>query len=142
MGDADRDLVVAGVGRLVAEQDQVVGLLVGADRGDDRRGGRLRIPLLAVGDEMDRAVGADRHHVAQLLLGLGRPERQHGDRAALALDDPHRLLDAALLVRADGEAEVAWSRSRAASSVSVDLAAGQRHALDADADVHMYMSPC
>ena len=27
---------------------------------------------LAVGDEVDRAIDADRHHVAQLLLGLGR----------------------------------------------------------------------
>ena len=99
MRDADRDLVIAGVGRLVAEQDQVGPLGRGCDRLGDRLRRRLRVPLAAVGDEMDRAIDADRHHVAQLLLGLGRPERQHGARAAVLLDQPDRLLGAALLVR-------------------------------------------
>ena len=54
--DAQPDLEAAGVGRLVAEEDQVErarGGLVGADRLDDRARGRLGIPLLAVGDEVD-----------------------------------------------------------------------------------------
>ena len=72
--DADADLVVAGVGRLVAEHDQVgvvARRLLGLDRGDERRRGRLGVPVGAVGDEVDRAVGPDRERVAQLLLGLG-----------------------------------------------------------------------
>jgi hypothetical protein len=60
---------------------------------------------------VDRPVDADRHRVAQLLLGLGRPEREDDRLAAVRLDEPHRLLDAALLVRADREAEVLASRS-------------------------------
>ena len=81
--------------------------LLGLDRLGDRAGGRDRVPLAAVGLEQDRPLDADRHRVAELLLGLGRPERQDGGRAALRLDDPDRLLDAALLVRADREAEEA-----------------------------------
>ena len=55
--------------------------------------------------------------------------------AAAGLDDPHGLLDAALLVRADREAEVA-GLDRALVRGEDHLAAGQRHALDADEDVH------
>ena len=84
---------------------------------------------------MDRAVDADRHHVAQLLLGLGRSKRQHRARAAVLLDEPDRLLGAALLVRADREAEMA-GRDRPLVVGEDDLAAGQRHPLDADEDVH------
>ena len=74
---------------------------------DDRRRRRLRVPLLPVGLHEDGAIGADRHAVAELLLGLRRPEREHDDLAAARLDDPSGLLDRALLVRADREAEVA-----------------------------------
>ena len=133
--DPDRDLVVAGVGGLVSEQDQVVGLGLRLDRPHDRGGGRLWIPFAAVGHEMDRLVDPDRHHVAQLLLGLRRAERQHGARAAVLLDQADRLLGAALLVRADREPEVS-SLDRLLVVGQGDLAAGQRHALDADEDVH------
>ena len=135
MCHADADLVAAGVGRLVAEDDQVGRLGLGLDHLDERGRRRLRVPVGAVGLEQDRAVGAERHRVAQLLLGLGRAERHHRRRAAVGLDDPHRLLDAALLVRADREAEVA-GLDRALVLGEDDLAAGQRHALDADEDVH------
>ena len=73
--DPDADLVVAGVGRLVAEEDEVerpVRRLVGADRFDDRARCRLWIPFFAVGDEVNRAVDPERHRVAQLLLRLRR----------------------------------------------------------------------
>ena len=53
----------------------------------------------------------------------------------MVLDDPDGLLDAALLVRADREAEVA-GLDRALVVGEDDLAAGDRHALDADEDVH------
>ena len=56
---------------------------------------------------MDAAVDPDRHQVAQLLLGLGRSERQRDRLAAVGLDQPDRLLGAALLVRRHGEAEMA-----------------------------------
>src|SRR3954466_11051422 len=72
--DADADLVVAGVGRLVAEEDQIelaARRPLGLDRGDDRRRRGLAVEL--VGRlEQDRAVDAQRHRVAQLLLGLRR----------------------------------------------------------------------
>ena len=56
----------------------------------------------------------------------------------MLLDDPDGLLDAALLVRADREAEVA-GLDRALVAGEDDLAAGDRHALDADEDVHERM---
>ena len=74
--------------------------------------------------------------VADLLLGLGRAEREHGRLAAVLLDEPHRLLHAALLVRADGEAEVA-RLDRLLVGGEHHLPAGERDALDADEDVHV-----
>src|ERR1019366_1795221 len=126
----------AGVGRLVAEQEQVV-VLAGAEahRSHDRRRRRLGIPLAAVGDEVDGAVDPDRHHVAQLLLGLRGPEREHRRGAAVLLHQPDRLLDGALLVRTDREAEMA-GLDRLLILGQRDLAPGQRHPLDADQDVH------
>ncbi len=109
--------------------------LVDADRLDDRAGGRLRIPLFAVGDEVDGAVGAERHRVAELLLGLGRPEREHDRLAAVRLDQADRLLDAALLVRADREPEV-LRLDRLRVLGEHDLPARHRHPLDADEDPH------
>ena len=85
--------------------------------------------------EQDRAVDADRHRLAQLVGRLLRPEGQDGARPALRLDDPDRLLDRALLVRADGEAEVAGV-DRLLVGGQRDLAGGRRDALDADQDVH------
>ena len=132
VGDPDPDLKVAGVRRLVAEHDQVEGIpcLFGcsADRIDERKSRRLCVPLL-VADEMDRAVRAERHALAQLLLRLRRPERQHHDLPALCFDDPHGLLDAALLVRRDREAEV-LRLDRLLVCGQHHLPAGDRHALD------------
>ena len=136
--DADADLIPARVGRLVAEDDQVEvgsGGALGLDRVEDRGRRRLRIPLLVADDEMDRAVDAERHRVAELLLRLGRPEREHDGLAAVRLDEPHGLLDPALLVRADREAEV-LGRDRLLVGREHDLPAGHRDALDADQDVH------
>jgi hypothetical protein len=136
--DAEPDLEVPGVGRLVAEDDQVelaAGGALGLDRLEDRLRDRLRVPFLAAGHEVDPAVDPDRHRVAQLLLRLGRPERQHGRLAAVPLDQAHGLLGAALLVRADGEAEVARV-DRALVGRQHDLAAGCGHALHAHEHVH------
>ena len=107
--DADPDLVVPGVRGLVAEKDKVERpalALVGADRVEDRARGRLGIPFLAVDNEVDGAVDAQRHRVPQLLFGFRRPQGEDDRLAPVRLDEPDRLLDAALLVRADGEAEV------------------------------------
>ena len=138
MRDADPDLVVPAVGGLVAEEDEVERpalRLVGADRRDDRRGDALRIPLVLAGDEVDRAIDAERHRLAQLLDRLRRPEAQRDGLAAVRLDEPHGLLHAALLVRADGEAEVLRvERLRVVGEQ--DAPAGQRHALDADEELH------
>ena len=98
-----------------------------AHRLDDRARGRLRVGILAardrvVGDE-DRVLRADRDREAQLFLGFGRPDREHGDVAAVRLDEPDRLLDRALLVRARREGEVPRV-DRAPSAVSVICAPG------------------
>ena len=141
MRDTNPDLVPARVRRLVPEEDQVeldTSRALRLDRRDDRRGGCLRIPLLVVGHEVDRAVDAERHRVAQLLLGLGRPEREDDRLAAVRLHEPHGFLDPALLVRGDREPEV-LGRDRLGVLGQHDLPAGQRHALDADEDVHERM---
>ena len=112
----DPHLEVAGIGRLVAEQEQVERLalrLEGADRVDDRRGRCHRVPVGAVGLEQDGVLDADRHRVAELLARNLRAEGQDRRAAALGLHDPDRLLDRALLVRADGEAQVAGVDVRA-----------------------------
>src|SRR5438093_1671591 len=137
-GDPHADLVIAGVGNLVAEQEQVelpVRRLLCLDRLGDDPGGRHRVPLRAARFEQDRPVDADRHRVPELLLGLGRSERQHRRGAALLLHDPYCLLDAALLVRADRVAEEARV-DRLAVGREHDPAAGLGHALDAHEDVH------
>ncbi len=84
---------------------------------------------------MDGAVRAERHRVAELLLGLGRPEREDDRLAAVRLDQPDGLLDAALLVRADREAEV-LRLDRLRVLGEDDLPARHRHPLDADEDPH------
>ena len=135
---ADAHLVVARVGRLVAEHDQVEAAargLLGLDRLDDRRGRGLRVPLLAVGHEVHAAV-ARRSRASRGSAPPPRPaQRQHGDLAAVLLHQPHGLLHAALLVRADREAEVA-RLERLLVGGQHHLAAGERHALDADEDPH------
>ena len=108
--DTDADLVVTGVGRLVAEQDEVVRLVVGLvapDGVDDRVGRRDRPPFPAVGLEQDRLAGSDRDCVAQLLGRLLRSEREDRDAATSLLHDPDGFFDRALLVRADREPEQA-----------------------------------
>ena len=65
----------------------------------------------------------------------GGPSVSTVDLAAVLLDEPHRLLDAALLVRADREAEVA-RLDRLLVGGEDHAPAGQRDALDADEDPH------
>ena len=111
-------------------------------RGLVRRGSRRRSPRPWPADPTPRRRSRggsprsmpDRHRVAELLARLGRPERQHDRLAAVRLDEPDGLLDPALLVRADREAEVPSSRSPAVVGED-DPAAGQRDALDADEDL-------
>ena len=93
----------------------------------------------AVGLEQDRAVDADRHRLAQLVDRLLRAERQDRARPAVRLDDPDRLLDRALLVRADGEAEVARV-DRLLVGGQGDLAGRRRDPLDADQDPHQALT--
>ena len=140
MRNPDPDLIAGGVGRLVAEEEEVERLRLRADRLDDRRRGRLRVPVLALSLEQDPAVGADRHAVAQLLLRLGRPERQHHHLAGCftsgaGFHDPHRLLDPALLVRRDREAEV-LRLDRLLVDGEHHPPAGDRHAFDRNQDPH------
>ena len=84
---------------------------------------------------MHTAVAAVCERVADLLLGLGWAQRENGDLTAVFLHEPDRLLHAALLVRADREAEVA-SLERLLVGRQHHLAARERHALDADEDPH------
>ena len=83
---------------------------------------------------MDGPVDAERHRVAQLLLRFGGPSVSTTDSPPVRLDEPHGLLDAALLVRADREPEVPrLDRLRVLGED--DPAAGERHALDADEEL-------
>ena len=134
--ESHRHLEVAGVGGVVAEQDEVVGrarLLARPHHVGDRvrdvdRAERVGVRL----DE--HAVGApDGECRAQLLDGLGRTHGQHRHRAARRLGDLRRELDRALLVRADGEAHV--PRVDGQPVVGQQHLAGHvRHPLDADQD--------
>ena len=74
--------------------------------------------------------------VAQLLLGLGRPERQHGRPCRRAPRRAARPASTrALLVRAGGEPEVGGV-DRLPVGGDVDPRARRGHPLDADQDVH------
>ena len=84
---------------------------------------------------MDRAVGAERHRVAELLLGLRGPEREDDGLAAVRLDQPDSLLDAALLVRADREPEV-LRLDRLGVGGEDDLPSREWNPLDADENPH------
>ena len=140
--DPDADLVVAGVGGLVAEQQQVVAARRrrGGDLGGDRRGGGDRAPFPAVGLQQHRLLGAERQHVAELLGRLGRAEGEHRHVAAVPLDDLHGLLDRALLVRADREPGHPGVHLLPVGGEH-DLAADHGDALDADHDVHRRSAP-
>ncbi len=141
VGNADADLEPTGVGRLVAEQDQVEDAVGGLDVGDrrgNRRSGALRIPV-GTGDRQQHRLGhAEAGRIAQLLVGLGRPEGQHGCFATVLLDQLHRLFDSALLVRAHRETEERGV-DRLAVGGDVDARPGGRHALHADQDPHDFM---
>jgi hypothetical protein len=138
MRHADPDLVVARVGCLVAEEDNIehpaLGL-VRADHIDDRRGCCLRVPLLTLRDEMNRAVDPERHSVAKLLLRFRRTQRKDDRLAAIRLDEANGLLHPALLVRTDREAEVAGVDCLPVVRQD-DPAAGHRHPLHAREDLH------
>src|SRR5205823_3200307 len=71
----------------------------------------------------------------QLLFRLRGAQRDHDHLPTVRLDDPHGLLDAALLVRRDREAEVA-RLDRLLVVRQHHLPAGDRYALDRDHDPH------
>src|SRR5438045_8378938 len=75
------------------------------------------------------------HRIAQLLHRLLRAKREDHRLAASRLDQADGLFDAALLVRADGEAEV-LCLERGRFRVEHHLAARERHSLDADQYPH------
>ncbi len=112
VGHSNADLETTRVGALVAEQDRSNGLRPRRvePRGLHRRGdgacGALRIPRGAVGGQQHGVLDAERRRVAELLLGFGWTEGQHRGLAAESLDELHRLLDRALLVRTHGETQV------------------------------------
>ena len=88
---------------------------------------------------MDRAVGADRQALAQLLLGLRRTEREHDRprrRAAstirTASSTPHS--SCGLIVKPRWSVRIACS-----SSVSTIFPPVMRHALHADQEPHERM---
>ena len=141
VGDADADLEAAGVGGLVAEQDEVersVGGLDVGDRRSDCRGGALRIPIGSVDRQQHGLGDTEAGGVAQLLVGLGGAERQHRRLAAVLLDELHGFFDRALLVRAHREPEERRV-DRLTVGGDVDARPGCRHALHADEDPHDFI---
>lgn len=138
MRHADPDLEVARIGGFVAEYDQVKGAprgLLALDRGQDRAGGGLRIPLLALDGQQNPALGSSGQRLADLLFGLRRAQSQYGRLAALSLDYSHRLLHAAFLVGADREAQVARLDGLLVGGEN-HAPTGERHALDAHEHPH------
>ena len=135
---ADADLVAARVGRLVAEEQQVEGRRP-AHRVRDRRGGRLRVP---VARRRSRAGSRAPMPIAtasrSCSAAAGGPSVSTVVVAAVRGREPDRLLDRALLVRADRVPEegvsTAWASGRQG-----DPRSGLGHALDADEDVHRLM---
>ena len=87
---------------------------------------------------MDGAIDPQRHGVAQLLNRLGRSEREHDRLTTPGFDDPHRLLDAAFLVRADREAEMS-GLERPGIGRKHHLSAREGHPFDTDEDLHERM---
>jgi len=86
--------------RFVAKEHEVERTgsgFIRADRIQHCGGGRLGIPFDAVRLQMDRAVDAKGHRVAELFDGFCGPQRQDHRLAAVRLDQPHSLFDAALL---------------------------------------------
>src|SRR4029079_2091063 len=75
------------------------------------------------------------HRAASLLSRLSRHQRQPDGLPAVRLDEPHGLLDTALLVRADREPEVP-GLDRPVVVREHDRAAGHRHPFHADEDPH------
>ena len=136
------DLEPAGIGRLVAEQQEVERSLGRLELGDsvgDRPGRALRVPVRAVDRHQDGADGADADGVAQLLLGLRRPSVRTVTEPAVRLDELHGGLDGALLVRAGREAEVRRVDGLLVGG-QVDPRARRRHPLDADQDLTFTVS--
>ena len=112
-----------------------VGRLDLSDGGGDRLRGALRIPV-ALGDrEQHRLRHPHRHRVAQLLLGLGRAQRQHGRLATVLLDELRGCLDRALLVRRRGERKVGGVDVLPVGG-DVDPRARSRHPLHAHQNSH------
>ena len=136
-GGANTHLETAGIGRLVAEHDQVEGFvaLEFPDRGGDRLRRALGIPLVGVGLDEHTMGRADRDCVAQLLLGITRAQREHGDFAAVLFDELHGTFDSALLVRARGEPEVGGIDVLPVGG-HVDLCARRGHPLHTAENLH------
>src|ERR1700694_6255729 len=142
------DLVPTRVSRLVAKEHQVErpgGGLVCPNRSNDRASCRLGVPLFsrscalrapgALCLQVDGAVDAKSHRVAQLLDRLRGPEGEDRRLTAVRLDQPDRLLDAALLVRADGETKVSRLQSLSVAGEH-HPSSGQRNSFDADKNFH------
>ena len=101
----------------------------------DRTHGRLRVPLAAVADEVDRPSHPERHRVAKLLQRFGGAQGEDDRLAAVLLDKAHGLLDGAFLVGADGGAQV-FRIDGPGIPRQGDPAGHRRDALDADEDLH------
>src|SRR5262249_10308294 len=90
---------------------------------------------VALGLEQLRLPDSHRDRVLELFDGLGRPEREHGRRRVVGGGDSDRLLDGALLVRADREPEVRGV-DRPLVRRERDPRAGLGTPLDEDQDAH------
>jgi hypothetical protein len=115
------------------EQHQVK---TGSGHGSKRRRRRDRPGLHAVRRlKQHRRRRPEREARAKLFLGGNRPQGHHGHGSAEPLDEPHGLLDGALLVRADREPG-GLRIDRLTVSGQGDHAADRRHPLNADENVH------
>ena len=141
LSDANPHLVIAGVSRFVAEENEIVGtvrLFVAMNGAHDRFGGRDRVPLPTVGDQMDELGRAEGRCVAQLLGRLGRTNGKHGDRSPSLFDNADRLFNGTLLVWTDREAELAYVDVQRVGGED-DACSHHGHALHTDQNVHVQL---
>ena len=141
VGHSDSHLVPTGIGRFVAEEDEIEPAISGLEffgPGDEGGSRRLRVPIGSVGRQQYRLVCAHRHGIAKLFLGLRRAEGHHDHGPAVLLLDTDRLLDGALLVRAGRERQVS-SVDRLSIVGEDDAGTRSRDPLDADEGPHPFI---
>ncbi len=139
MGDPDADLISAGVGGLVSKKNEIENFALGLELPDPARngvGGRLGVPLLAIGRDQFGLVGADRNRIPKLFFRLNRSQGENSDSSAVRFSEPNCFFDCAFLMGTDGEGEMA-SFDCASILGEVDASSGRGNSFYTNQDSHL-----